>query len=110
MLLRFICGLFAVYLRFICGLKFRSLPKNTNVSLCCNLCKTAVYNIFRGKRGIRTPVTLLASTRFPGVPLKPLEHLSLTITTWHAVVACHGCYFKKVIPLGFKPKTFRTGI
>ena len=30
-----------------------------------------------GKRGIRTPETLWAFTRFPGVPLKPLEHLSL---------------------------------
>ena len=29
-----------------------------------------------GERGIRTPVPLLATTRFPGVPLKPLEHLS----------------------------------
>ena len=30
-----------------------------------------------GKRGIRTPDTLLTYTRFPGVPLQPLEHLSL---------------------------------
>ena len=29
-----------------------------------------------GERGIRTPDTLLEYTRFPGVPLKPLEHLS----------------------------------
>ena len=29
-----------------------------------------------GKRGIRTPDTLLTYTRFPGVPLQPLEHLS----------------------------------
>ena len=32
---------------------------------------------FCGKRGIRTPDTLLTYTRFPGVPLQPLEHLSL---------------------------------
>ena len=29
-----------------------------------------------GVRGIRTPDTLLAYTRFPGVPLQPLEHRS----------------------------------
>ena len=29
-----------------------------------------------GKTGIRTPETLLRFTRFPGVPLQPLEHLS----------------------------------
>ena len=32
--------------------------------------------VFRGERGIRTPDTLLAYTRFPGVPLQPLEHHS----------------------------------
>ncbi len=31
----------------------------------------------RGERGIRTPGTLLRYTRFPGVPIKPLLHLSL---------------------------------
>ena len=30
-----------------------------------------------GETGIRTPDTLLEYTRFPGVPLQPLEHLSL---------------------------------
>ena len=29
-----------------------------------------------GETGIRTPETLLTFTRFPGVPLQPLEHLS----------------------------------
>ncbi len=29
-----------------------------------------------GERGIRTPETLLTFTRFPDVPLQPLEHLS----------------------------------
>ena len=29
-----------------------------------------------GETGIRTPETLLEFTRFPGVPLQPLEHLS----------------------------------
>ena len=32
-----------------------------------------------GKKGIRTPDTLLTYTRFPGVPLQPLEHLSKAI-------------------------------
>ena len=30
-----------------------------------------------GETGIRTPETLLEFTRFPGVPLQPLEHLSI---------------------------------
>ena len=34
---------------------------------------------FSGERGIRTPETLLTFTRFPGVPLQPLEHLSLAM-------------------------------
>ena len=34
---------------------------------------------FCGKKGIRTPDTLLTYTRFPGVPLQPLEHLSKAI-------------------------------
>ena len=33
--------------------------------------------LISGKTGIRTPDTLLGYTRFPGVPLQPLEHLSL---------------------------------
>ncbi len=32
--------------------------------------------IYCGVRGIRTPDTLLGYTRFPGVPLQPLEHHS----------------------------------
>ena len=36
--------------------------------------------IFCGERGIRTPETLLEFTRFPGVPLQPLEHLSFSCT------------------------------
>ena len=34
------------------------------------------FNGKGGKTGIRTPDTLWRYTRFPGVPLKPLEHLS----------------------------------
>ena len=39
------------------------------------------YNFFhfRGERGIRTPEPLWTVTRFPGVPLQPLEHLSLRL-------------------------------
>ena len=36
-----------------------------------------------GERGIRTPETLLEFTRFPGVPLQPLEHLSFVIRGKH---------------------------
>ena len=32
-----------------------------------------------GETGIRTPETLLEFTRFPGVPLQPLEHLSYVV-------------------------------
>ena len=32
-----------------------------------------------GVRGIRTPETLLTFTRFPGVPLQPLEHHSFSV-------------------------------
>ena len=35
--------------------------------------------LFRGEEGIRTPGTLLEFTRFPSVPLKPLEHLSVCV-------------------------------
>ncbi len=37
--------------------------------------------VFCGERGIRTPETLLEFTRFPGVPLQPLEHLSFNSAT-----------------------------
>ena len=33
-----------------------------------------------GENEIRTRDTLLAYTRFPGVPLQPLEHLSLWVS------------------------------
>ena len=34
------------------------------------------FYFYCGEGGIRTRGTLLAHTRFPGVPLQPLEHLS----------------------------------
>ena len=42
-----------------------------------NLFKTSILFNLSGESGIRTRDTLLAYTRFPGVPLQPLEHLSL---------------------------------
>ena len=48
---------------------------------------SATFDIERvpcGVRGIRTPDTLLGYTRFPGVPLQPLEH--------HSVIAHFGCF------------------
>ena len=52
--------------------------------------------VFCGERGIRTPETLLEFTRFPGVPLQPLEHLSfvaigLQEETRSASLACRHC-------------------
>ena len=38
---------------------------------------TLFFLFICGESGIRTRDTLLAYTRFPGVPLQPLEHLSL---------------------------------
>ena len=37
------------------------------------------FFILCGETGIRTPETLLEFTRFPGVPLQPLEHLSFAL-------------------------------
>ena len=37
---------------------------------------THVWHLDCGETGIRTRDTLLTYTRFPGVPLQPLEHLS----------------------------------
>ncbi len=37
---------------------------------------TGLILLFGGEGGIRTPVGILSQTRFPGVRLKPLIHLS----------------------------------
>ena len=47
------------------------------------LSSTARSKILCGETGIRTPETLLEFTRFPGVPLQPLEHLSYVPTRGH---------------------------
>ncbi len=40
------------------------------------------YKIVCGEGGIRTRDTLLRYTRFPGVPLQPLEHLSFVFSNF----------------------------
>ena len=66
---------------------------------------------FRGKRGIRTPEPVLPVTRFPGVPLQPLEHLSLIL--WVAKVdiflqttACLSLFFTSLTQIVIR---FRVG-
>ena len=63
--------------------KFEDYPKKENTQLyiivCkigCLFCNLLIFRAYCGERGIRTPDTLLTYTRFPGVPLQPLEHLS----------------------------------
>ena len=46
--------------------------------------------VFSGETGIRTPEPLLTVTRFPGVPLQPLEHLSLQLIF---ISDCKGRHF-----------------
>ena len=41
-----------------------------------NLLEIRALALFRGKTGIRTLEPFLTTTRFPDVPLQPLEHLS----------------------------------
>ena len=43
-----------------------------------SLAHLIAHAIYCGEGGIRTRETLLAFTHFPGVPLQPLEHLSLS--------------------------------
>ena len=49
-------------------------PRNNIKGPCNHHCK--VPSPFCGKKGIRTPETLLRFTRFPGGPVQPLLHLS----------------------------------
>ena len=70
------------------GFLRRSAPNNPQpaVGILCKSFASAVSvsalpspacsKILCGETGIRTPETLLEFTRFPGVPLQPLEHLS----------------------------------
>ena len=59
-----------------------------------------------GENRIRTCEPVLPVTRFPGVPLQPLEHLSFNkkgTLNW-LPIETRFVYF--VIPAGFKPTTF----
>ncbi len=47
-----------------------------------------------GARGIRTPEPLLATTRFPGVPLQPLEHRSIKWTV--ELCGCKVSFFLRI--------------
>ena len=58
------------------GILSKSFASAVSVS---ELPSPARSKILCGETGIRTPETLLKFTRFPGVPLKPLEHLSLAL-------------------------------
>ena len=51
--------------------------RNKPVPLTKKAAAKNLQRLFCGVRGIRTPDTLLTYTRFPGVPLQPLEHHSL---------------------------------
>ena len=69
-----------------------AIPPNRPMSakgIHCNLCLSFAHsselglaNLVKvcGETGIRTPETLLEFTRFPGVPLQPLEHLSFALS------------------------------
>ncbi len=57
--------------------------------------------------GIRTPETLLTFTRFPGVPLQPLEHHSLVCPgclSWMASGVC-GCFASAKLSVFFESPT-----
>ncbi len=52
---------------------------------------------FCGKTGIRTRDTLLTYTRFPGVPLQPLEHLSLTNIFIRGAKLSNSCHINEFL-------------
>ena len=61
---------FQILMGLILGFKRKEKCRN-------ELTISKLRHYYSGERGIRTPDTLLTYTRFPGVPLKPLEHLSI---------------------------------
>jgi hypothetical protein len=65
----YICPLSCKHGSSICKIKIPQFPAGV-IWIC-------------GERGIRTPGTLLRYTRFPGVPVKPLLHLSLFQVLWN---------------------------
>ena len=72
---RFVIDVFPIttLLTLLTALKFLGCNKG------CKSRNSLIYTLICGERGIRTPETLLTFTRFPGVPLQPLEHLSLAL-------------------------------
>ena len=69
-----------------------------------------LHRLSGGEIGIRTRDTLLAYTRFPGVPLKPLEHLSLFGT---ANIGIFHNYFQKnvyICRINHKLEDYEKGI
>ena len=66
--------LFARILHAFCNKEQQTAPKCNNQQKRRTTVKPMVLC---GKRGIRTPESVSPVTRFPGVPLQPLEHLSL---------------------------------
>ena len=44
--------------------------------MCVNINESLIISVYCGKDRIRTYEPILSVTRFPGVPLQPLEHLS----------------------------------
>ena len=55
-------------------------PKRKNPVDACVYGVSGTRTILGGQRGIRTPDTLLTYTRFPGVRLQPLGHLSFSVS------------------------------
>ena len=50
-----------------------------------------------GKEGIRTPEALLTLTRFPGGPLQPLEHLSVSLCRLPRFPPSHSKHFAAML-------------
>ena len=81
-------------------------------------CNLLIFSVCCGERGIRTPETVSPFTRFPGVPLQPLEHLSMRYATRISVCfrktdcknnLSHAIISKKAILFTFYPQ-FKTQI
>ena len=84
---------------FISGYKKRTQFAQ-NVRKCVrNLHNSLIISVYCGENRIRTCEPLLTVTRFPGVPLQPLEHLSVCLFWWVVFVCgckgnnffCNGC-------------------
>ena len=78
--------------------RLRERPKKKR----CRNSATLFTNVLSsGKKGIRTPETLLRFTRFPGGPVQPLLHLSVRMAQKYAIFpdsANDGDFFCTVPP------------